>query len=269
MKNLILTPAIGVDSVQSELFIKSLRKYYNDEAYFLVGKNDNDLKKILTLNQCKYIETNVHKFDIQIKRYNYFLKILKEAKYKQVLFCDSRDIYFQSNPFNYNFKGSINFFLEDRKIKECPHNINWFLKTYGKKTLDELSENIISCGGTILGNHHSMEKFIEIMIDQLSRYKFKKRLKYLLTLRRDKMGRGSDQAHGNFIAHKKLIENSFFYSNAEGPIASAYYLKKISFNKNSELINGLGEPYSVVHQYDKRWSEFKPHVDKLKKNLNI
>ena len=107
------------------------------------------------------------------------------------------------------------------------------------------------------------------MIDQLSRYKFKKRLKYLLTLRRDKIGRGSDQAHGNFIAHKKLIENSFFYSNAEGPIASAYYLKKISFNKNSELINGLGVPYSVVHQYDKRWSEFKPHVDNLKKILNI
>ena len=107
------------------------------------------------------------------------------------------------------------------------------------------------------------------MIDQLSRYKFKKRLKYLLTLRRDKMGRGSDQAHGNFIAHKKLIENSFFYSNAEGPIATVYYLKKISFNKNSKLINGLGEPYSIVHQYDKRWSEFKPHVDKLKKNLNI
>ena len=269
MKNLILTAAIGMHPVQSELFIKSLRKYYNDEVYFLVGKNDDDLKKILTLNQCKYIEVNVHRFDIQIKRYNYFLKILKEAKYKQVLFCDSRDIYFQSNPFNYNFKGSINFFLEDKKIKECPHNINWFLKTYGKKTLDELSENIISCGGTILGNHHSMEKFMEIMIDQLSRYKFKKRLKYLLTLRRDKLGRGSDQAHGNFIAHKKLIENSFFYSNAEGPIASAYYLKKISFNKNSELINGLGEPYSVVHQYDKRWSEFKPHVDKLKKNLNI
>ncbi|MDP7022617.1 MAG: hypothetical protein QGH30_09810, partial [Candidatus Krumholzibacteria bacterium] len=87
--------------------------------------------------------------------------------------------------------------------------------------------------------------------------------------RRDKSGRGSDQAHGNFIAHKKLIENSFFYSNTEGPIATVYSLKKISFNKNSELINGLGEPYSIVHQYDKRWSEFKPHVDKLIKNLNI
>ncbi len=111
MKNLILTAAIGIDPVQSELFIKSLRKYYNDEAYFLVGKNDDDLKKILTLNQCKYIEVNVHRFDIQIKRYNYFLKILKEGKYKQVLFCDSRDIYFQSNPFDFNFKGSINFFF--------------------------------------------------------------------------------------------------------------------------------------------------------------
>ena len=97
MKNLILTAAIGIDPVQSKLFIKSLRKYYNDEGYFLVGKNDDDLKKILTLNQCKYIEVNVHRFDIQIKRYNYWLKILREGKYKQVLFCDCRYIYFQSN----------------------------------------------------------------------------------------------------------------------------------------------------------------------------
>ena len=48
MKNLILTAAIGIHPAQSELFIKSLRKYYNDEVYFLVGKNDDDLKKILT-----------------------------------------------------------------------------------------------------------------------------------------------------------------------------------------------------------------------------
>ncbi len=144
MKNLILTAAIGIHHVQLKLFIKSLRKYYNDEVYFLVGKNDDDLKKILTLNQCKYIEVNVHRFDIQVKRYNFFLKILKESKYKQVLFCDCRDVYFQSNPFNFNFKGSINFFLEDKKIKECIHASNWILKTYGKKTLDELSENIIA-----------------------------------------------------------------------------------------------------------------------------
>jgi hypothetical protein len=114
-----------------------------------------------------------------------------------------------------------------------------------------------------------MIEYLELMKNLIEKKKYKKSLKYLLTFRRDKNGRGCDQAHANFIGHNQLIKDTHFYSNESGPIATVYYLKKIIFDKNSELINGLGEPYSVVHQYDKRWSEFKPHVDKLKKNLNI
>ena len=66
------------------------------------------------------------------------------------------------------------------------------------------------------------------MISELSKNKYKKRLKYLLTFRRDKGARGSDQAHGNFIAHNNFISNSFFYKNESGPIATAYHLKKLS-----------------------------------------
>ena len=268
MKNLILTAAIETDPVQSELFIKSLRKYYNDEVYFLVGKNDDDLKKILTLNQCKYIEVNVHRFDIQIKRYNYFLKILKEGKYRQVLLCDSRDIYFQSNPFDFNFKGSINFFLEDEKIKNCPFNSNWLIKTHGKQVFEKIKNNIILCSGTVLATNKSMIEYLELMKSLIEKKKYKKSLKYLLTFRRDKNGRGCDQAHANFVGHNQLIKDAHFYSNESGPIATVYYLKKIVFDKNYNLLNKLGVPYKIVHQYDKRWNEFYNVVEKLKKRIN-
>ena len=46
-------------------------------------------------------------------------------------------------------------------------------------------------------------------------------------------------------------------------------LKNIKFNKNSELVNSLGEPYAVVHQYDKRWTEFSDKVNLIKKQLGI
>ena len=107
------------------------------------------------------------------------------------------------------------------------------------------------------------------MIDQISKHKFKRRLKYVLTFRRDKGARGSDQSHGNYIAHNNLIKNSFFHSNEAGPIATAYYLKKIRFNNNSELVNIHNEPYAVVHQYDKRWEDFKYAVVEFKKKLGI
>ena len=41
------------------------------------------------------------------------------------------------------------------------------------------------------------------------------------------------------------------------------------FNNENELINSKGEPYIVVHQYDKRWDEFKDSVNKLKKELDV
>ena len=93
--------------------------------------------------------------------------------------------------------------------------------------------------------------------------------KYLLTFRRDKKARGCDQAHGNFIAYKKYFKNSYFYSNHKGPIATVYYLKKIKFNDESQLINELGKPYLIVHQYDKRWSEFSEKVKFIKKDLKL
>ena len=73
-----------------------------------------------------------------------------------------------------------------------------------------------------------MEKFLALMISELSKHKYKKRLKYFLTFRRDKGARGSDQSHGNFIAHNNLISDTFFYSNESGPIATVFHLKKIT-----------------------------------------
>jgi hypothetical protein len=269
MKNLIMSAACGLHPNQIEFFLKSLKQYYDEDIFFLVGKKDTEIKKLLKLYDCRFLEVDVHKFDIQLKRYSFFLKILQEEEYKNIFFCDSRDIYFQSNPFDYSYKGAINFFFEDKKIKDCPHNSDWLIKTYGEETYNALSNKIISCGGTILGSHQGIKTFLTLMIDEISRHKFKKRLKYMLTFRRDKGGRGSDQSHGNYIAHNNLINNTFFYSNESGPIATAYHLEKIKFNENNELINILNEPYAVVHQYDKRWDKFQDSVNELKKKLGI
>ena len=269
MKNLVLSAACGLDPKQIEFFLKSLRKYYNEDIFFLVKKEDIEVKKLLNIHACNFLEIDVHKFDVQIKRYSFYLKILEENEYKNVLICDSRDVYFQSNPFDYNYKGSINFFLEDKKIKECPYNSNWLIKTYGQETFEKLSNKIINCSGTTLGASENIKTYLNLIVQQSSDHKFKKRLKYFLTFRRDKAGRGADQAYANYIVHNRLVKDSFLYSNTSGPIATVYYLKKIIFNKNCQLINSLDQPYSVVHQYDKRWDEFEENVKKIKKSLAI
>ena len=270
MKNVVITPAVGIELDSAEFFVKSLRQYYNDDIYIVISTKDHYLKEKLSIYNCKFHEVHVHKYDVQLKRYKYFLEILKKNNnYNKVFFCDCRDIYFQSNPFEYEYKGGINFFLEDIKINKCKYSKIWINKTFGQKVYRELSNKTICCGGTVLGTYDNMIKWLNLMDMLISKYPYKKRLKYLLTFRRDKGGRGCDQAHGIYIAHKNYFKDSFLYSNKEGPIATAFYLKQIKFNEKSQLINDLGVPYSVVHQYDKRWSEFSEKVKFLRNKLNI
>ena len=66
---------------------------------------------------CEVIKTKVNK-KIQFKRYKIFKNYLKDKDFENILLCDGRDIYFQDNPFNFNFEGPINFFrrLSDQKL---------------------------------------------------------------------------------------------------------------------------------------------------------
>jgi len=268
-KNLVIAAAVGLKVDQLTLFIKSLRKYYNDDICFVVGQNDYDLEKELKKYQTIIIKTKIYKKAIQFKRYEIFLKFLENKNYTNILCCDSRDIYFQANPFDFKYKGEINFFLEDRKIKDCPYNSNWIIKTYGKEIFDSIGNKTILCSGTVLGSYKKIKEYLNLIKNNISKFKYKRKLKYSLTFRIDPEGRGCDQGHANYLAHKDLIKNTHFYSNSDGPFATVFYLKKITFNKKYELVNSLNEPYTVVHQYDKKWGEFKNSVNEIRKQLGI
>ena len=269
LKNLVISSAFGIGHQGIDFFLKSLRKFYSDEVLFLVGPNDEKIKSLLAHHKCHYLEIKLHKHDVQLKRYKYYLEYLKNNEFNNVLCCDSRDIYFQDNPFNFTYKGSINFFLEGKKIKDCVYNKNWLIKTHGQETFENIKDKTILCSGTVIAKYTTMLEYLKLMEELVDKKKFKKSLKYLLTLRRDKSGRGCDQAHANYIGHNNLIENSHFYANEDGPIATTYYLKKILFNGKSELINQSGKHYLVVHQYDKRWDKFSYYVENFKKLNNV
>jgi len=268
-KNLIITAAVNLMPNQLTLFIKSLRKYYNDDVCIVIGENDYALEKELKKDQVIILKTNIPKKAIQFKRYEIFHKFLKDKYYENILLCDSRDIYFQSNPFAFKYKGQINFFLEDKKIRDCPFNSNWLIKTYGKKEFIEISDKIILCSGTVLGSYEKINEYLGLLINNISKFKYKRKLKYFLTFRIDPEERGCDQGHANYIVHKELIKNFVFYANSDGPFATVFYLKDISFNEKNELVNLSNKPYVLVHQYDKRWGEFKNSVNKIRKDIGL
>ena len=52
MNNLILSAACGLKPDQIEFFLKSLRKYYHEDVFFLVGKKDFSTKEFLKTYNC-------------------------------------------------------------------------------------------------------------------------------------------------------------------------------------------------------------------------
>tara|TARA_B100000029_G_scaffold122_1_gene167 strand:+ start:1133 stop:1948 length:816 start_codon:yes stop_codon:yes gene_type:complete len=270
MSNIIITPAIGMPANDIVLFLASLRRFYNGQVLFFVGKNDHQLKKNIKYYDSSYLEVNSHKHEIIIKRYKILIDYLKgEKNISNIFFCDSRDIYFQSDPFKYSYEGSINFFSEEANIEDCPINSQWMNKTLGKNIFAELRKKHIVCCGTVMGKIDAFHKYAVEMDSMSKKFPYKKRLKYLLTFRRDKEGRGCDQSYAAYLIYKKILKNIKIYSNSQGPVATVYHLNKYKFNDNNQLVNDKNEPYLVVHQYDKRWDEFKNSVNKLKKELDI
>ena len=142
-------------------------------------------------------------------------------------------------------------------------------KTLGLKVFNELKKEKIVCCGTVMGKKDAFMRYAIEMDKMSKKYPYKKRLKYLLTFRRDKEGRGCDQSYAAYLIYKKILENIKIYSNSLGPVATVYNFNNYNFNKNKELINSKNEPYVVVHQYDKRWEIFKDNVNNLKNKLNI
>ena len=96
-------------------------------------------------------------------------------KFQNIFLCDSRDVYFQSNPFDFPYKSDINFFLEDKKIKECPINSKWILRTYGEQIFNEIREEIIMCAGTVMGTQEKIIEYLFLVSNQISKLKYKKR----------------------------------------------------------------------------------------------
>jgi len=223
IKNLILSAAVGYSFEQIEFFIKSLRKFYDGEICLIVGYKDTRLDEDLRKYNCNTIKTRINRKKIQFKRYEIFSKYLENKKFDKILLCDARDIYFQDNPFKFSYDGFINFFLEDYQINKCPYNSNWIIKTYGKIEYEKISSKTILCSGTVIGELGQIKEYLNLMKSHIDKFKYKKKLKYLLTFRTDPEERGCDQGHANYIAHNALIQKVKFYSNSMGPFATVFY----------------------------------------------
>ena len=75
-------------------FTEDLQKLF---LGFLISDKDKELENKLIEFDCEMLITKINKKEIQFKRYSIFFEYLKNKEFENILLCDSRDIYFQSN----------------------------------------------------------------------------------------------------------------------------------------------------------------------------
>jgi hypothetical protein len=120
----------------------------------------------------------------------------------RILLVDSRDVYFQSNPFAYdnddtNVSSSLHVYQEVYRIGSERFNAGWMHQAYGPEALNRVHNFTILCSGSTLGGAAAIELYARAMVGGAND--------------NDVMCNtpGCDQAHHNYLVYSgKLLECS-------------------------------------------------------------
>ncbi|MBI5405855.1 hypothetical protein HY972_02365 [Candidatus Kaiserbacteria bacterium] len=157
-------------------------------------------------------------------------------KYNYVYLTDTRDVYFQRDPFDFERPNAVCVFLEEKKnlIKDTPANVEWITETFGEKILHEIEHNPVANAGTIcMGPIPLVLEYLEVYLSVLARYGTP------LT---------TDQAVHNYILYEKLFTKVHAYPHNTGPILNLTPDFRIAHGM-IQNVNG-GTP-NTVHMYDR------------------
>ncbi|HXG82926.1 MAG TPA: hypothetical protein VNI84_02770 [Pyrinomonadaceae bacterium] len=183
-------------------------------------------------------------FHISELRYFNSLDLLSN-KYKDVdlvLLTDSRDVFFQDDPFK-NFNSDLAFGLEDVPINKCKYTKNWVEGIYGEHRASEISGEQVICSGVTLGKRKAVVKYLHLMCEEICR-----------NARRVAFGVGYDQGIHNWLVRTNSNLTFKLIPNGEKLIATLNYsdLTQFKFDEKRGLLNQNDELVSIVHQYDRK-----------------
>lgn len=238
-----------------EIFLKSLRKYYNGDVVFFTRNLHPTTKQLL--DSFNIIQIDKTEFEQQHKivrlginatRRLYYYIWLQEQDYDQILMADIFDVVFQSDPFEvYQNPFYVHAFNSDnvsiiseeaRKIGECPINSGWIQAHYGTDIFKKLCGKPILCAGLIFGNKEQTLNINKLFIDEVkSMY--------------GRPGFGNlDQAHIEYLFHTKDFPKLIVdYLNDDFMHIGHTKNEDIKFDNGRILIEDRYP--SIVHQYNR------------------
>lgn len=175
--------------------------------------------------------------------YEAYLKSCSE-EYDNVLLCDSRDVIFQKNPFDFAIQKGLYVFLEDdsESIGDNYFNSLWIKSAFGEVFFEKVKHQPIACSGVSIGDSKSIISYLEIMNEIIGTELTGKNCK--------------DQGTHNYILNSNFIPEAIKISDDVGPVSTISSFKsydKIRINADAKVINWSNQIVNIVHQYDRHW----------------
>ncbi len=185
------------------------------------------------------------------------LEFLRATEYRYVVYCDVRDVVFQTDPtvwLEHNLEDTpwqLACASECLRICDQETNQGWIRSTFGEEILQKLMKENILCAGTIAGTHAAVSKLLSLFCE----------------LGREVSGWGFDQAFLNYLVRVPPMREittvprmregfiatcSWFLSGPER-FTGLYTDEVPVFDTESCLVRApiTLKPFAIVHQYDR------------------
>lgn len=267
-KNVVMGAGINFDEQQLKNFILSFREVNPKDDLILfvdskqIRKLQNYFDKYNVIFKCFHFhemcDTPIHN-----ARYIKCFEFLVDHKeYKNVLLSDTKDVIFQSDPFE-NLNDEFLYFFQENTgakiIDDMEYNGTWIANVYSPEILEQIKYNNIICSGVILGSYNKILRMLEKMKDEF------------LRIKRDKYNIFTsmilDQAIANYLGRVDEEFSKEIVVNQNGNVVGTIGWFHCGNEQRDEfLIRGHhilvnGKSPSILHQYD-RDSLLKEAFDK-------
>lgn len=194
----------------------------------------------------------LHLFYLRHLLYLRFLE--RNPGIQRVLMCDSRDVYFQRDPFSDWPGPGLHAFeeIESVSIGECEHHRRWITLLAGEQTLEQMSNFPRVCAGTILADRDSAIEFLSKMVEMTFS---------ALSLE----PHDGDQGLFNILVRQNQIPNIVVHRNGESSVYTGSGIggEPVLTDRDSFVIRPDGSRVPILHQYDRNPEIAKPLLGKL------
>jgi hypothetical protein len=202
------------------------------------------------------------------------------ASHVQFLLTDTRDVYFQRDPFADLAHGmaeghEILLFQEwsNRTLGNCPHNNDWIRSCWGNRVATELAHHPVICSGTVMGSRRGLEGLIAALQGEVKRVRAFRAAGHpdIPPVSSAKHGRPcvNDQSYVNVIMRRNstvadpLLASAKVFAQGYGPVNTIGWVavkSQVKRDADGFVLNADGRRSAVVHQYD-RAPDIKKWVD--------